>query len=267
MTSISTAKRYKRAGGAGKALLATATVAALVGGAFFSSAASARPDKKHKAAPVVKEVMRKPYGKILTTAKKLTLYVQQTGTCTGSCLTIWPPLLLPSGETVPTGAPDLGTVSMSEGLQVTYNSMPLYTFYTDSKKSVNGEGQGGFVVAQVAPAARVVAAKTPKPTVVVAETNRPPFGEILTNKKSRTLYVLTGGGTCTASCLKVWPPLLMPKGKTMPAGASGLGTVAFGAKRLQVTYNSSALYTFTGDSGTSATGNGEAGFVVAQVSS
>jgi predicted lipoprotein with Yx(FWY)xxD motif len=267
MASITQGQRDGRAHRAASALLATATVAALVGGALLAPAASAQAVKKHKAAPVVKEVMRKPYGTILTTVKKRTLYVQPTGTCTGSCLDIWPPLLLPSGQTVPTGAPDLGTVSMSEGLQVTYNSMPLYTFYTDAKKSVNGEGQGGFVVAQVAPAAAVVAAKTAKPTVVVKETTRSPFGEILTTKKSRTLYVLMAGDTCTGGCLSVWPPLLMPKGKTMPAGASGLGTVAFGAKRLQVTYNGSALYTFTGDKGTSANGNDTGGFVVAQVAS
>jgi predicted lipoprotein with Yx(FWY)xxD motif len=267
MASITQGQRHGRAAGAWSALLATATVAAMVGGAFVASTASAQSQKKHKAATIVKVAKRKPYGKILTTAKMLTLYIQQTGTCTGSCLTIWPPLLMPSGQTVPTGTTGLGTVSMSEGLQVTYHSMPLYTFYTDSKKSVNGEGQGGFVVAQVTAAARVVASKTPKPTVVVKETSRPPFGEILTNKKSRTLYVLMAGDTCTGSCLKIWPPLLMPKGKTMPAGATGLGTVAFGAKRLQVTYNGSALYTFKGDSGTSANGNGTAGFVVAQVSS
>jgi predicted lipoprotein with Yx(FWY)xxD motif len=267
MVSITQRQSHRGAGGAVGALLATATVAAFIGGAFFASAASAQAQKKHKAAPVVKEVNRKPYGEILTTTKKLTLYVQPTGTCTGSCLTIWPPLLMPSGQTVPTGAPDLGTVSMSEGLQVTYNSMPLSTFSTDSKKSVNGEGQGGFVVAQVAPSASVVAAKTATPTVVVAETTRPPFGEILTTTKHRTLYVLSAGNTCTGGCLTVWPPLLLPKGKTMPAGASGLATVAFGAKRLQVTYNSSALYTFTGDKGTSANGNGVGGFVVAQVSS
>lgn len=265
MASITQGQRHRRAGGAWSALLATTTAAALVGGAFLAPAASAQAHKKHKTATIVMEVNRKPYGKILTTAKKLTLYVQQTGTCTTTqCLDIWPPLLLPSGQTVPTGAPGLGTVSMSEGLQVTYNSMPLYTFYTDSKKSVNGEGQGGFVVAQVAPAARVVASKTPKPTVV--ETMRAPFGEILTNKKGMTLYVLTAGNTCTKGCLKIWPPLLLPKGMTTPTGASGLGTTAFGAKR-QVTYNADALYTFKGDSGTSANGNGTAGFVVAQVSS
>jgi predicted lipoprotein with Yx(FWY)xxD motif len=266
MAWITQRQKHGRAGGAGSALLATATVAALVGGVFLAPTASAQALKKHKAAPVVKQVKRKPYGKILTTAKMLTLYVQPSGTCTGSCLDIWPPLLMPSGQTVPTGAPGLGTVSMSEGLQVTYHSLPLYTFYTDSGKSVNGENQGGFVVAQVT-ASAAVAAKTSKPTVVVKETTRPPFGEILTNKKSRTLYILMAGDTCTGSCLKIWPPLLMPKGKTMPAGATGLGTVAFGAKRLQVTYNGSALYTFKGDSGTSANGNGEAGFEVAQVSS
>jgi hypothetical protein len=76
-----------------------------------------------------------------------------------------------------------------------------------------------------------------------------------------------GGGWSTLLVTATVAPLLMAKGKTMPAGATGLGTVAFGAKRLQVTYNSSALYTFKGDTDTSANGNGTAGFVVAQVSS
>jgi len=32
-------------------------------------------------------------------------------------------------------------------LQVTFEGRPLYTFYTDSGSSVNGEGVGGFSVA------------------------------------------------------------------------------------------------------------------------
>jgi hypothetical protein len=38
---------------------------------------------------------------------------------------------------------------MGGRLQVTYNSKPLYTFYTDNAKSVNGQNVDGFVVAQV----------------------------------------------------------------------------------------------------------------------
>ena len=46
-----------------------------------------------------------------------------------------------------------------------------------------------------------------------------------------TLYI-ESSGTCTGGCLTIWPPLLMPKGKTKPAGvASGLGTTALGTRR------------------------------------
>ena len=132
--------------------LATLTVAASVGGTFVltTTPASARADKKGpKPTTVVKVATRSPYGQILTTDKKFALYVEPGGTCTGSCLTIWPPLLMPKGKTIPGGTTGLGTVSTASGLQVTYNSMPLYTFYTDTKKTENGENVGGFVVAQV----------------------------------------------------------------------------------------------------------------------
>jgi len=127
-------------------------VVAWAGGSFLSPVASARTTAKTaKPTKVVKEATRSPYGLILTTVKKFALYIEPTGTCTGSCLAIWPPLLMPAGKTVPAGATGLGTVSTGAGLQVTYNSKPLYTFSSDTKKSVSGQGVGGFVVAQVGP--------------------------------------------------------------------------------------------------------------------
>ena len=107
--------------------------------------------------------------------------------------------------------------------------------------------------------------KGSKPTKVVKEETRTGFGLILTTKKSRTLYVDTTP-PCTGGCLTAWPPLLMPAGKTMPAGATGLGTVAFGSGRLQVTDKGMPLYTFASDHGKQVNGNGVAGFAVAEVS-
>jgi predicted lipoprotein with Yx(FWY)xxD motif len=124
-----------------------------VGGLFLTSTASAQTvgkGKTPKPTKVVKEVVRGSFGEILTNKMGHTLYIQPGGTCTGGCLTIWPPLLMPKGKTVPGGvASGLGTVSTGSGLQVTYNGMPLYTFYTDTKTSTSGENVGGFVVAQV----------------------------------------------------------------------------------------------------------------------
>jgi hypothetical protein len=88
---------------------------------------------------------------------------------------------------------------------------------------------------------------------------------MLATTKGASLYIHPGG-PCSASCLTVWPALLMPKGTTVPLGASCLKTKPFGSRgRLQVTYHSQKLYTFTGDSGTSVNGNGVGGFQAAKI--
>ena len=100
---------------------------------------------------VVQVVDRAPYGAMLATASGLSLYTGPT--CTGSCLTIWPPLLVPRGKVTPLGSSGLGTAKVKIGrhkvTQVTYNGAPLYTFYTDTGSSVGGNGLGGFVVVTV----------------------------------------------------------------------------------------------------------------------
>jgi predicted lipoprotein with Yx(FWY)xxD motif len=103
--------------------------------------------------------------------------------------------------------------------------------------------------------------------VVVKERTRSHFGKILVTVHGAALYYLPHG-SCTAAsgCAAVWPRLVMPAGKTVPKGASCLGTARFGSHhRLQVTYRKHRLYTFADDMGTSVTGNGVAGFKVAKV--
>ena len=57
--------------------------------------------------------------------------------CTGKCLKVWPPVVLPSGVTTATAGPGvdaskLGTVKDAAGdLQITYGGKPLYWFYKD----------------------------------------------------------------------------------------------------------------------------------------
>ncbi len=120
-----------------------------LGGLFLTSTASARADGKSKTAMVVKEETRTGFGLILTTTKSRSLYVDTTPPCTGSCLAVWPPLLMPEGKTMPTGATGLGTVTLGKRLQVTYKGMALYTFVSDHGKSVTGNGVNGFAVAEV----------------------------------------------------------------------------------------------------------------------
>ncbi len=122
---------------------------------------------------------------------------------------------------------------------------------------------GAVPAASAGVLARGVAHTAKSAVVVKIATSRGGFKNVLTTTagKGATLYTST---SCTGSCLSIWPPLLMPKGTTIPKGPkglTGLGTIKSG-KHLQVTYKKHRLYTFTSDTGSSVSGNGEAGFTV-----
>lgn len=120
-------------------VLALALVPALL---LAPGIASGRPTKT-----VAKEAPISSLGKmVLTTTKGRTLYslsVEKHGKfiCTGSCLSIWHPLIVAKGVT-PKGPVTLGTVKRPDGrTQVTFKGRPLYSFGGDSKKGQdNGEG-------------------------------------------------------------------------------------------------------------------------------
>ncbi len=96
-----------------------------------------------------------PLGKVLVDQQGLTLYLltKEKGgkiACTGSCASIWPPVVLPSGTTSATtvaGAKSslLGTVKLPDGtVAVTYNGYPLHTYSGDSGPGqANGQGVQG----------------------------------------------------------------------------------------------------------------------------
>jgi predicted lipoprotein with Yx(FWY)xxD motif len=98
---------------------------------------------------VVKEAHNANLGTILVTADGRTVYtLTKNGAavaCTGSCLSAWPPVLLPSGTDTATGASDLGVVTVAAGQQVTSNGLPIYTFAGDSAAGdTKGEGLASF---------------------------------------------------------------------------------------------------------------------------
>jgi predicted lipoprotein with Yx(FWY)xxD motif len=86
-------------------------------------------------------------GVIVTDAQGRTLYTLTNGgkpvACTGMCTHVWPPLLLPTGVTTPTGTNVTGltVVSMNGGEQVAYRGDPLYRFAGDTKAG-DTRGQG-----------------------------------------------------------------------------------------------------------------------------
>lgn len=95
------------------------------------------------------------------------------------------------------------------------------------------------------------------------------YGNILTTGAGLALYTLStdqgGQSTCTGACAAAWPALTVPTGTT-PTGGSGvtgaLGTAAQSNGTLQVTYNGSLLYAFTGDTAGQVTGQDVDGFSV-----
>ena len=98
-------------------------------------------------------------GTVLTDPQGMVLYylkgeTPQKITCTGSCASIWPPLVLPSGVMAATGGSGVtgtfGTVKRPDGggTQVTYNGLPLYTFATDNPGEATGQGVENFFAVQ-----------------------------------------------------------------------------------------------------------------------
>jgi predicted lipoprotein with Yx(FWY)xxD motif len=94
---------------------------------------------------------------ILTNGSGDTLYYYKpdsatSSACTGGCASAWPPLLSPAGA--PTSSANLpgklGVLSDANGMQVTYNGHPLYTFANDTSAGmVTGNGVENFLVATV----------------------------------------------------------------------------------------------------------------------
>jgi predicted lipoprotein with Yx(FWY)xxD motif len=88
-------------------------------------------------------------------------------------------------------------------------------------------------------------------STTVSTTKNAKLGTILVSGK--TVYTLKASSTaCAATCLKVWPEVLLPKGvKKAKAGngvnAAKLGTVKRRDGALQVTYAGKPLYWFVGD--------------------
>jgi predicted lipoprotein with Yx(FWY)xxD motif len=127
-----------------RSLVRVALLALALAGLVVVPAATAtsQPTKR-----VAKSAPNQTLGRtILTTTKGRTLYSLSAETngkfiCTGSCLSVWHPLLVAKGVK-PQGPAKLGTVERPDGrTQVTFKRLPLYSFGGDTKAGqTNGEG-------------------------------------------------------------------------------------------------------------------------------
>lgn len=136
------------------ALTMALSLTALVGPAT----ASPRPGLSASAMVAVEAATVAKYGKILENQKGLPLYYDTADKppkhldCTGGCLSAWPPLVLPKDQkkvAVGKGVTGISTIKDATGIQVTWKGKPLYTFASDSKGKVTGDGVGNFKVVRL----------------------------------------------------------------------------------------------------------------------
>lgn len=130
-------------------------VVAAIGLAACGGSSSSKSSKKATKAPASAAVVKaanSAKGSILVDSQGKTVYTLtnagQPVPCTGACLGVWPPLMLPAGTTNATGGPGvtgLATVAANGGQQVTVNGSPLYYFSGDQGAgSTNGDGINSF---------------------------------------------------------------------------------------------------------------------------
>jgi predicted lipoprotein with Yx(FWY)xxD motif len=121
---------------------AVAVVASIMSAAVVAGAMTAPTDAGAASSPTkISTAQNKTWGKILvlgngTAVYRLTADPKNASTCAGQCATVWPPVLLTSGQKAikSHGLHGLGTITRSNGTrQVTYQGVPLYTFMGDTK--------------------------------------------------------------------------------------------------------------------------------------
>ena len=122
------------------------TVAAASGDATTTTAAAGA------STDLVKVKKDAKLGDIVANAKGLTLYTLTDASgkavpCTGACLGVWPPALVPDGVTTVTGADGvmLAVGDDPAGKIITAGGLPLYTFVKDTDgEDAYGEGLASF---------------------------------------------------------------------------------------------------------------------------
>jgi predicted lipoprotein with Yx(FWY)xxD motif len=106
-------------------------------------------------------------------------------------------------------------------------------------------------------------AKSSGKAVTIKAVVVPKLGKVLATNAGLTLYRFSvdpvDQATCTATCAKIWPPLLLPKGVShikAPHGVKGFSLMRVKGGRLQVFFHNHALYTFVSDKKGTAAGQG-----------
>jgi len=124
------------------------------GGGYGQSSESTAPSEGAESGAATLMVADSTLGEIVVDADGKTLYMFDTDTqgsgessCTGECLTNWPPLTTEGDAPAVEGVTgEVDTITTADGsTQVTLNGWPLYYFAGDTAPGdVNGQGVGGI---------------------------------------------------------------------------------------------------------------------------
>jgi predicted lipoprotein with Yx(FWY)xxD motif len=136
-------------------LIPAAAIAAACGSSSTSSTSSttkATTSTSSSGPPAVQTASNAKLGTILVDSQGRTLYTLTNNgaavACTGACLAVWPPSLLPSGQTTVSTGPGVSNVTAigaTGGMQVAYKGLPLYRFSGDvNAGAANGDGINSF---------------------------------------------------------------------------------------------------------------------------
>lgn len=202
-------------------------------------------------APLISVSTSKELGKYLAGKDGMTLYSYppdniNESVCVDQCAKAWPPLTVESADKItadPAIPGKFATTTRKDGtLQVTYNGMPLYYWFKDTKA---GETTGHRVsrVWWIVPPATVYAQKYPK------------LGNILVGPAGMALYMFKKDttpdvSTCVDTCAQNWPPLTVKSADELVPGVNLLGkfnTFKRADGTLQVSYNGMPLYYYAKD--------------------
>ncbi len=131
--------------------------------------------------------------------------------------------------------------------------MPLVL--TCRRRSATAAALAVACAVAAAPQAGSVGAANPRPPAVKVKNAR--FGYILQSSNKLPLYYWNrekrAGGKirCTGECARVWPPLVLARGQSVPRRVSGIkgrfGVVRRPDGRRQVTHNGLPLYAYHDD--------------------
>ena len=140
--------------------LSSRIAAAALAASFFLVApavamAAATPATVSK--PLVMKLQSGQFGPVLATRTNQALYYWTPEKkdfrihCTGQCAKLWPPLIVPSGTSVPVRLPGFsgrfGRIKRPDGrMQLTYNRLPLYTYVHDGPGQVFCNNVDGWFV-------------------------------------------------------------------------------------------------------------------------